>query len=164
MMHSLYFSAQSSATHIVRKDEMHMKYILAFAFMVFTLTGCIANLESKRPAGTDLSNLRTFYIQKLPEEGRGVERMLADRLSQMGYVASYGIDGPATPVDAIITYKDDWWWDLSWYLLQLDIQIRDPQTKLILATGHSKRTSLVRKSSDEIVEDVLNETLKGVRR
>jgi hypothetical protein len=163
MKHSLYFSAQSSETCIVRKDEMHMKYILAIAFMVFSMTGCIANLESRKPAGTDLSNLKTFYVQKLPEEGRGVERMLADRLTQMGYVATYGIDEPAAPVDAIITYKDDWWWDLSWYLLQLDIQIRDPQTKLILASGHSKRTSLVRKSSDEIVEDVLNETLKGVR-
>jgi len=143
---------------------MLMKYVLAIALMVFSLTGCIANLESRKPAGTDLSNLKTFYVQKPPEESRGVERMLADRLTRMGYVASYGIDGPDTPVDAIITYKDDWWWDLSWYLLQLDIQIRDPQTKLILATGHSKRTSLVRKSSDEIVEDVLNETLKGVRR
>lgn len=141
-----------------------MKYSLTIVFMVFSLAACIANLESRKPAGTDLSNLKTFYVQKLPEEGRGVERMLADQLTRMGYVAFYGIDGPATPVDAIITYKDDWWWDLSWYLLQLDIQIRDPQTKLILASGHSKRTSLVRKSSDEIVEDVLNETLKGARR
>jgi hypothetical protein len=141
-----------------------MKCVVAIALMVFSLAGCIADLESRKPVGTDLSNLKTFYIQKLPEEGRGVERMLADRLTQLGYVASYGIDGPVTPVDAIISYKDEWWWDLSWYLLQLDIQIRDPQTKLILATGHSKRTSLVRKSSDEIVEDVLNETLKGVRR
>lgn len=141
-----------------------MKYLLAIACMVFSLTACIANLESRKPAGTDLSNLKTFYVQKPPEEGRGVERMLADRLTRMGYVATYGIDGPATPVDAIVTYKDDWWWDLSWYLLQLDIQIRDPQTKLILASGHSKRTSLVRKSSDEIVEDVLNEMLRGVRR
>lgn len=143
-----------------------MKYIhsLHVAVMALFVFGCIANLESTTIPGADLPTLKTFYVLKLPGEGRGVERLIADRLIQMGYVATYGNDGPTTPVDAIVSYKDEWWWDLSWYLLQLDVQVRDAQTKLILASGHSKRTSLVRKSSDEIVEDVLNEMLRGGRR
>lgn len=143
---------------------MKAKVLPVLIFMTFAFMGCVANLGSTKPAGTDLSYLKTFYVQKLPGEGRGVERMLAERLTKMGYVATYGLDGPSSPVDAIVTYKDDWWWDLSWYLLQLDIQIRDPQTRLILASGQSKRSSLVRKSSDEVVEDVLNEMLRGGRR
>lgn len=145
---------------------MRMKYIhgLHLVIMVFFVTGCIANLESTTIPGANLSTLKTLYVLKSPGEGRGVERLIADRLTQMGYAATYGSDGPITPVDAIVSYKEEWWWDLSWYLLQLDVQVRDAQTKLILASGHSKRTSLVRKSSDEIVEDVLNEMLKGARR
>lgn len=143
---------------------MKQATLAALVVILFTLTACVSNLESTKPAGTDLSHLNTFYVQKLPGEGRGVERLIVDQLTKMGYVATYGLDGPASPVDAIVTYKDDWWWDLSWYLLQLDIQIRDPQTRLILASGQSKRSSLVRKSSDEVVEDVLNETLRGRRR
>lgn len=138
--------------------------IIVLLFMASTAIGCVANLESQKVPGADLSHIKTFYVQKLPGEGRGVERLIAAQLTKMGYVATYGLDGPASSVDAIVTYKDDWWWDLSWYLLQLDIQIRDPQTKLILASGQSKRSSLVRKSSDEVVEDVLNQTLRGGRR
>ncbi len=137
---------------------------LVITFMAIGFTACVSNLESKKTPGADLSSLKTFYVQRPAGEGRGVERLITDRLIQMGLVASYGSDGPATPVDAIVTYKDQWWWDLSWYMIQLDVQIRDAQTTMILANGQSIRSSLVRKSSDEMVDEVLTELFKGTRR
>lgn len=137
---------------------------LTITFIALGFTACVSNLEARKTPGADLSNLKTFYVQRLAGEGRGVERLITDRLIQMGFVASYGSDGPANPVDAIVTYKDQWWWDLSWYMIQLDVQIRDAQTTLILANGQSIRSSLVRKSSDEMVDEVLTELFRGTRR
>ena len=82
----------------------------------------------------------------------------------MGFRAIYGADEtPPAPVDAIVTYQDKWRWDLSMYMLQLDIQIRDPQTRMLLANGQTMRTSLIRKTPEGMVEEVLTEVFKEGR-
>jgi hypothetical protein len=127
-------------------------------------TACVSNLEVKRVPGTDLAQLKTFYVQKLPADGRGVERMIADRLNLMGFHATYGAnEAPETTVDAIVTYQDKWMWDITMYMIQLDVQIRDPQTRLLLVNGQTMRSSLIRKTPEGMVEEVLTELFKGVR-
>ena len=46
---------------------------LAIALLLLLCTACASNLEAKRVPGTDLSQLKTFYVQKLAADGRGVE-------------------------------------------------------------------------------------------
>jgi len=141
-----------------------MRNLSLIAVVVLALTGCMSNLESRKISGTDLSPLKSFYVQKRTEDERGIDRLIADRLTLMGFTASHGTDGPSAPVDAIVTYQDKWWWDLTMYMIQLDLQIRDAHTKMVLANGQSMRTSFIRKSADEMVEEVLTEVFKGVRR
>lgn len=137
---------------------------LSIVLMLLLCTACVSNLEAKRVPGADLSQLKTFYVQKLPADGRGVERMIADRLNLMGFHASYGVsEVPETTVDAVVTYQDKWMWDITMYMLQLDVQIRDPQTKLLLVNGQAMRSSLIRKTPDGMVEEVLTEIFKGSR-
>jgi hypothetical protein len=40
-------------------------------------------------------------------------------------------------------------------MIQLDVQLRDPATHTVLASGQSKRTSLVRKSPEGMAAEVL---------
>lgn len=112
------------------------------------LGGCsTTSLESESMPGVNLSALRTFYVRKLPQDGRGVERLISDRLTAMGKISSYGPSPtPPQPVDAVVTYQDRWIWDFTMYMLELNIQIRDPSNDVQLASGHSLRTSLARKS------------------
>lgn len=132
--------------------------------MLLLCTACVSNLQAKRVPGADLSQLRTFYVQKLAADGRGVERLIADRLNLMGFRATYGqAETPSAPVDAIVTYQDKWMWDITMYMLQLDIQIRDPQTRMLLANGQAMHTSLIRKTPEGMVEEVLTEVFKGGR-
>jgi hypothetical protein len=51
-------------------------------------------------------------------------------------------------------------WDITMYMLELNVEIRDPRTDYILATGKSSRTSLARKSPEEMVEEVIGEIFK----
>ena len=134
-----------------------MKPILASLsfFAVLFLCGCATTDSSKAP-GADLKSLKTFYVVKLPADGRGIERLVADRLNMMGYQATSGIsETPPSLVDAVVTYQDKWMWDITMYMLQLDIQIRDGKTNLVIASGHSMRPSLQRKSPSGMVEEVL---------
>ena len=133
---------------------------LALSVLLLT-TGCASSLQAKKMPGTDLSKLKTFYVQKLAADGRGIEQVIANRLTYMGFTAASGAgETPSSPVDAIVTYQDKWMWDITMYMLQLSIQLRDPQTRMVLAIGDSMRTSLIQKSPEGMVDEVLTEIFK----
>ena len=124
------------------------------------LSGC-ATMQSSKAPGTDLSMLKTFYVQRLPADTRGIEKLIAERLKMMGNTATSSDPAvPPSPVDAIITYQDKWMWDMTMYMIKLDIQIRDGKTGLVLASGESIRPSLQRKSPEGMVEEVFTNTFK----
>jgi hypothetical protein len=123
--------------------------------------GCAQTLEATKLPGADLSKLKSFYVQKLPADERGIEQLIARRLTARGLTATSGAsDTSPSPVDAIVTYQDKWMWDLTMYMLELSIQLRHPQNHTVLATGHSMRTSVVRKDPEGMVEEVLTEMFK----
>jgi hypothetical protein len=124
------------------------------------LSACATNNVQKAP-NADLAKLKTFYVVKLAADERGVEKLVAERLQKSGFTATHGVEvtSPA-PVDAIVTYQDSWAWDITMYMIRLNIQLRDGSTGSILAAGESMRPSLQRKSPEGMVEEVLTEILK----
>jgi hypothetical protein len=126
--------------------------------------GCASTQKHTRVPGTDLSKLEKFYVAKQPKDERGVDVMISDRLSHLGYVSAHGGSAPdSTSIDAIVTYEDKWWWDITMYMIELTIHFREPDSNMVLATGHSMRTSLVRKSPGGMVEEVLTEIFKDTK-
>jgi hypothetical protein len=124
-------------------------------------SGCVSKLQSSVSPGTDLTTLKKIYVVHLPADERRVDRLIADRLNLMGREATYGEKNLLPPdAQAIITYQDKWMWDLTMYMIELHVEVRNPKTEIALATGHSLRTSLVRKSPPEMVEEVLSDIFK----
>jgi len=133
--------------------------------VLLTLTACAESLTAKRMPGADLSPLKTVYVQKLLADERGIDLLIANQLTRMGFIAMNGASETSpSPADAIVTYQDRWRWDITMYMSQLNVQIRDGQTRMRLATGQAVHTSLVRKSPEEMVVDVLTEIFKGERK
>lgn len=136
------------------------RIILSLAIACIALTGC-ASMQANKAPNADLSKLKTFYVAKLPADERGIEGLIATRLSAMGHEAAAGASQtPPASVDAIVTYQDRWAWDITMYMIRLSVQIRDGQTGTILANGESMRPSLQRKSPEGMVEEVLTEIFK----
>ena len=108
--------------------------------------------------GADLSTVKSVYVVRLASDGRNVNRMIADALVARGLSATTG-DSHKAPdgVDAVITYQDKWMWDITMYMIQLDIQFRKPVSEIPIATGSSMRTSLARKSAEGMVKEVLDQ-------
>lgn len=140
--------------------------LLLLVALVGLMSGCsTVQLNSNVTPGTDLNGLKKFYVVRLDKDTRGVEKLIAQRLTTLGKEASAIEPSVAVPADAdaVVTYQDRWIWDITMYMLQLDVQIRNPKTNMALATGHSLRTSLARKSPPEMVEEVFNDIFKKQR-
>lgn len=141
-----------------------MKYRLlgaALVAVVLSLTsGCAVNkMSSKLMPGADLSKVRTIYVEKVEADGRGIDKLIVANLEKRGYTASSGPkQTPPDSADALLTYDDKWMWDITMYMLQLQITLRD-KSSFPLANAVSLHTSLTRKSPTEMVEEVIGNLL-----
>ena len=131
--------------------------VIQASLLLAMISGCVnTSLTSDVDPSADLTNLQSFYVVRLPADERGIEKIIESELNAMGKHAISGSDPePPSPVDAVVTYEDKWMWDITMYMLELEIDLRDPDTNYEFATGRSYRTSLARKKPEEMVREVL---------
>ena len=94
---------------------------------------------------------------KLPADSRNINELIKTNLIKRGYATSTGpeLKSPYN-ADAVLTYVDKWMWDITMYMLELTITLRDPNTDFPMAVGNSYHTSLSRKSPEQMVDEVLS--------
>jgi len=137
--------------------------IMLAGAMLALVSGCAnTSLTSDIDPSADIKSLQTFYVAKLPSDERGIDVMIENELNAIGKYATSGSDPkPSSPVDAVVTYEDKWMWDITMYMIELEIDLRDPETNYEFATGRSYRTSLARKKPEEMVTEVLSKIFAG---
>lgn len=123
-------------------------------------TGCAVNRATANVDNTAaFKKINTMYVKKLEADGREINVLIADKFRKHGYTVATGTDKP-TDVDALVTYTDKWMWDITMYMIELTIVVRDPKNDFPIATGNSFHTSLTRKSPSEMVDEVVDNILK----
>ena len=135
---------------------------LAVILGIFTLlsTGCANHATGSVSPSANLLALKTMYVKHYPSDNSGVDEQIADKLRSKGVTVTVGSEASPSSVDAVVTYVDRWMWDITMYMLELTINIRDPKTDSLIATGNSLHTSLTRKSQTEMVDEVINSIYK----
>ena len=135
--------------------------LLLLAAMALT-SGCATSRASATLLpGADLSKVKSVYVVKVPNDDRGVGELIQANLAKRGYQAAIGpAQTPPYKTDAVVTYIDKWMWDITMYLLELTITVRD-KADFPLATGNSLHTSLVRKAPPEMVDEVVTNILNA---
>lgn len=141
-----------------------LKSLCLVSLLAALLTGCAVNRATASvDPSAKLDALKTLFVVQEPEDGRGVGKLIADKFRSLGYETSLGAKATG-PVDAIVTYVDKWWWDITMYMIELTIVVREPKTEFPLATGNSMHTSLTRKSPPEMVDEVVTNIIsKGTQ-
>lgn len=129
--------------------------LLISAIMALSLVGCANRATARVDPSSDLKSVKTVHVVKIPNETAGISTLIADDLRRRGYTVSESADKVST-VDAVVSYVDRWMWDITMYLLELTITIRDAKTEFPMASGNSLHGSLTRKSAPEMVEEVMN--------
>jgi len=140
--------------------------VVLAACAIALISGCANRATGSIAADADMSKVRTFYVVKIPADERGVDLLIRDNLIKRGFQATAGPEAPATPVqaDAVVTYADKWMWDMTMYMLELTITMKNPADNFPLATGNSYHTSLTRKSPAEMVDEVLGNIFADANR
>jgi hypothetical protein len=136
------------------KSSKQLIVLLGLAIGLF-FSGC-ASMSSHKAPDADLTRLKSFYVVQLPADERGIEKVISNQLTAMGFTSTSGkqADTPKD-VDAVVTYQDRWTWDITMYMMELNIQLRAPQTQMVLASGKSFRPSLQRRSPEEMAKEIL---------
>ena len=126
---------------------------IVILLVIFTLLqGCAINRATANiDPTTNLSSLKVFHVKKNSEDTRDTNALIEDKLEKMGFQVSETGKG----VDAVVTYVDKWFWDITFYMLELTITVRDPKTDFPFASGNSLHTSLSRKPPEAMVDEVL---------
>jgi hypothetical protein len=126
---------------------------LVFAALLFFSSGCVNRATATVTPGMNFKDVKSFYVVKQPRDSRGLEKLISDNLVKRGFQSSYG--SQPTQVDAVVTYVDKWMWDITMYLLELTVTVRNPSNDFPMAVGNSLHTSLTRKSPEEMVDEVM---------
>ena len=133
--------------------------IPALVALAWSQTACVHDATrqlSPSYSTTKINSLHSFYVRQHGQDDHNLAGTIAAQLRQMGYTASHGTSRKAPQrVDAVVTYTDRWMWDITMYMLSLDMQLRDPATDVTLASAKVVRTSLVRKSEPEMARETL---------
>lgn len=144
---------------------MLIRSILAAVAIAVSVSGCAVNRATANVDPTaDLGSLKTMYVKKLPADNGGTNVLIAEKLRAKGVEATSGVEESPKGFDAVVTYVDRWMWDITMYMLELTITIRDPKTDYPLATGNSFHTSLTRLSPKEMVNEVIDNIYKDVKK
>lgn len=139
------------------------KLTALIGLIVTISTGCAVNRATGSvDPSANLSSLKTMYVKKIPEDDN-TYALIADKLRTKGVTVTTGTESAPGGIDAVVTYIDKWMWDITMYMLELTITIRDPKTDFPLATGNSFHTSLTRLSPKEMVNEVVENIYKGAK-
>ena len=142
------------------------KILFAIALVASTVftSGCAVNRATATvEPGANLAAVKRVHVVHAPEDGRNINDILAKRLTEMGFVATTGNE-KRKDVDANMTYVDRWMWDMTMYMIELTVVLRDPATDFPLAKGNSFHTSLTRQSPKEMVQEVTTNMFKEAKK
>lgn len=140
-----------------------LKLAILFGLVASLMTGCAVNRATGSvDPSANLSSIKSMYVKKLADDDN-TYALIADKLRTKGVTVTTGSEAAPAGVDAVVTYLDKWMWDITMYMLELTITIRDPKTDFPLATGNSFHTSLTRLSPKEMVNEVVDNIYKGAK-
>jgi hypothetical protein len=131
--------------------------LIAMLCAMALTTGCAVNRATATLSpGADLSKAKSVYVVTQPKDKHGLDSMIAADLEKRGYTVTRGPElNTGYQADMAVTYVDKWMWDITMYMIELTVTLRDAKTGFPMATGNSYHTSLTRKSPPEMVTEVM---------
>jgi len=103
--------------------------------------------------------VRSYYVVR--PEASDVVTAIENDLKGRGFAVTTGPESstPAT-ADCKVIAHDKWMWDITMYLIELTVTVREPKSDFPLATGNSLHSSLTRLSPTEMVDEVVGNIFK----
>jgi hypothetical protein len=144
------------------KKLIRNSHVLVLLITVF-ISGC-ATLSSSITPDTDLTKFKTYYVLRHDRDKRYIDKIIQSELAKLGISATSGLEASKPKdFDVLVTYEDRWTWDITNYMINLTISIRNAKNNVLLASGQSYRPSLVRMEPEFMVREILESIFKKVK-
>ena len=147
--------------HVTRFDKAkrHIRSRLAWCFaMVLCLASCTSEIGGYIVPGKSLDREGKYYVVVEEEDQRLLYLMLRENIDLRGISVSSGsADRIPQDADFLVEYGGQWAWDLAWFLFDFNVRIYDPDTRFLIASASSVRTSLKRRPPAQVVEETLDQ-------
>jgi len=141
----------------------HFLLALLTALSLMSFGGCAVNrATATADPALRWETIKSVHVKQLEGEDGSTKKLIAEKFRASGFMVTADPEANPQP-DAIVTYVDKWMWDITMYMLELTITLREPKTDFPLATGNSFHTSLTRKTQREMVDEVVDNMLKQRR-
>lgn len=141
-----------------------LKLAIILGFVTLFTTGCAVNRATGSvDPSANLLSLKIMHVKKHVDDNTETNVFIADRLRSKGVTVTTGANTPPSGVDAEVTYVEKWMWDITMYMLELTVTVRDPKTDFPMASGNSFHTSLSRLSPKEMSIEVVDNIYKNAK-
>ena len=141
-----------------------MNKIIALGGIIITailFTGCSHKHHGVTYPNHDINDIGKVFVECRTYDREQFPLVcgdITDEISLLGYDVSKG-KKEEIPEDtkAIVSYTDGWYWDMSMYMLSLEMIVREKATNDYIAESFVERTSLIRKNTKEMAREALSE-------
>jgi hypothetical protein len=122
------------------------------------LAGCFSAQSGGYVApGSRLDPAARYFIVFTGSDEQALHEVIARELQARGVAATTGFEDKVPPgTDILVRYAGQWQWDITWYLLDVQLQFYRAGTDELVASGQAFRTSLARKAPDAMVKVALD--------
>ena len=139
-----------------------MKKIILFSLLILApfMSGCMTSLKVNLEPGKTFSDLGKTYVAHFDPDKRNLHQIIANELKAMGAFAAAG-ERAEMPSDAdtLVTYVDNWYWDMGNYMIKINIKFFNAKTEDLIVSGESYRTSLARKEPEFMIRETLEKIM-----
>ena len=138
-----------------------MKKYLFVALLLPWLCGC-AEFTSRVATNVDLSHFARIYVEHRLTDGRGVDQAIVSGLRHLGYNATFGppIMMPRD-TELIIRYEDEWNFDLTTYMISINLEVRGAKQDKLLAEARYYRPSITGDKPSDLIDRILAKLFKA---
>jgi hypothetical protein len=144
------------------KKLIASSHVLVLVLIMF-ISGC-ATLSSSITPDTDLTKFKTYYVLRHDRDQRYIDKIIQSELTKLGLSATSGLEASKPKeFDVLVTYEDRWMWDITNYMINLTISMRETKNNVLLASGQSYRPSLERREPEFMVREILESIFKKVK-
>lgn len=139
--------------------KLNILHMLAIIAMLTFISGCSHKVSTRHNPNYTKKEFSKVYLQQYEKDIKfHVYREIRDELELLGFEVLMGLDTtPTEKVDLIVTYEDKWMWDMSNYLLKLDVFLVDADELVSISETSVLRTSLIRKDRKYVVREAFSE-------
>lgn len=103
-----------------------------------------------------LGGYERFYVVQHENEDWGIADFIVKHLEAAGLVATAGAQSQVSDdAQVVVTYQDQYMWDLTMYMLTFKVDFRDARTEVLLASAQTYRTSTKRKDPETMVGEAV---------